>query len=559
MTIVRSPMVVAGTRLTQEMIEEFQSTGDWSGRLLTDYLDEGARSFPEKIAFVDARREITYGALRSETDRCAQGLVALGVGPGDVVSVQLPNWIEWVVLFLATKRIGAVLNTLVPIYRERELKFMLDLARPKVLVVPREFRGFDHAQMMQSLVSGLPCVQHILVIGDPLEGTEQWADFATRAWENEPDAVDLDARRPDPNDITLLIFTSGTTGEPKGVMHTHNTLGACTSDLPRRQFVTSDTVVHMASTMGHLTGLLWGAQMTIQEGATCILQEKWSAGEFVELVERHKITYTTAATPFLSDLLGLQDLAEHDVSSLQRFVCAGAPIPRAMVRLAKERLPNLVVAGGWGQTENGLVTASAPTDPPAKIIDSDGYPLKGMAVRVVDQFGNPLPVGAEGRLEAKGAYTFIGYAYRAETTAESFDGEWFRTGDLAVVDEQGYLRITGRTKDVIIRGGENIPVAYIENVLFEHPNISDVAVVGTPDPRLQERACACIVLAPDTAGITLEEIQEFLGSRGVARQYWPERLEVLAGLPRTASGKIQKFVLRQEAAELVQRDRPSDR
>jgi cyclohexanecarboxylate-CoA ligase len=242
------------------------------------------------------------------------------------------------------------------------------------------------------------------------------------------------------------------------------------------------------------------------------------------------------------------DLADHDVSSLVRFCCMGAPIPRALVRAARAMLPGLVVLGGWGQSENALVTLGIPGDPDEKIIDTDGYPWPGMRVRVLDETGAELPAGQEGRLQVTGPFLFVGYADRLAMTRASFDGDWFDTGDLAVIDVEGYLRITGRTKDVIIRGGENIPVAYVENVLYEHPRLQKVAIVGVPDPRLQERACACVVVSPG-AEFTLAEMRQFLQDKGVARPYWPERLVVLAELPATASGKIQKFRLREIVRE----------
>ncbi|MFL6056099.1 MAG: AMP-binding protein [Actinoallomurus sp.] len=329
-------------------------------------------------------------------------------------------------------------------------------------------------------------------------------------------------------------------------MHTHNTVMAANAPLPARLGLTRDSVIHMASTLAHLTGFLYGARLPVQVGATGVLQDVWSATRFVELIQEHGITYTSAATPFLHDLVNAPNLTDHDLSSLTRFCCMGAPIPRAIVREARRKLPDLVVLGGWGQSENGLVTLGIPGDPDEKLIDTDGYPWPGMRIRVVDAKGDEVPTGQEGRLQVTGPFLFVGYAERLELTRASFDGEWFDTGDLARIDADGYLTITGRSKDVIIRGGENIPVAYVENVLYENPKLAAVAVVAIPDPRLQERACACVVPAPGVEEFTFEEMQRFLKEKGVAKQYWPERLKILTDLPRTASGKIQKFRLRDQ-------------
>jgi acyl-CoA synthetase (AMP-forming)/AMP-acid ligase II len=294
-----------------------------------------------------------------------------------------------------------------------------------------------------------------------------------------------------------------------------------------------------------------------------VLQDVWDPARFVDLVADHGITYTSAATPFLHDLLNAPNLAERDVSSLVRFCCMGAPIPRVLVREAKRRLPGLAVLGGWGQTEEGLVTLGIPGDPEEKIIDTDGYPWPGMEVRVVDAAGAPLPPGSEGALQVRGPFVFVGYAERLAMTEDLFrpgedgNGDWFDTGDLAFLDAEGYLRISGRTKDVIIRGGENIPVSYVENALYEHPSVDSVAIVALPDPRLQERACACVILAPGAEPLSFSGMQEFLAEKGVAKNYWPEKLVLMTEFPRTPSGKIQKFRLRDRVASTAHDDQRS--
>lgn len=533
------------TTLTTELIENYTRQGYWVNRTICDHLDDVAARTPDKVAFVDRRRQITYRELKSEVDHAALGLLELGVESGDVISFQLPNWIEWIVVHYAASRIGAISNPLIPIYREREIGFMVALAKSKVIVVPSDFRGFDYPAMIQKIRPHLPTLDHVLVVdGRPGQGTGSWEDFMATPWQERRDSADLDRHHPDPNAVTLLIFTSGTTGEPKGVMHTHNTVIAENNPLPDRLGITAETVFHMASTLAHLTGFLYGARLNVQNGATCVLQDVWDPVRFLDLVEQHGITYTSAATPFLHDTLSVADLPDRDVSSLIRFCCMGAPIPRAMVREAREKMPDMVVLGGWGQTEEGLVTLGVPGDPDDKIIDTDGCPWPGMSIRVLDAAGAEPPAGEEGRLQVKGPFLFVGYAERMAMTRAQYDGDWFDTGDLARIDADGYVRISGRTKDVIIRGGENIPVSYVENVLYEDERIDAVAVVAIPDPRLQERACACVVLKAGADTLTFEQMQAFLADKGVAKQYWPEKLVVLPEFPKTPSGKIQKFQLR---------------
>ncbi len=315
-----------------------------------------------------------------------------------MVSYQLPNWIEFLIVHFAVTRIRAVNNPLIPIYREREVGFMVGLARSTVIVVPRTFRGYDHPRMVARLRADWPAMRHVLVVDGDTDATQtSWREFLDTPWEERRDPAELARLRPDPNDVTLLIFTSGTTGEPKGVMHTHNTLMAANAPLPDRLGVGADSVIHMASTFAHLTGFLYGVRLPTQVGgATAVYQDVWDPKRFVELVERHRLTYTSAATPFLHDTLAAPNLAEHDMSSLERFCCMGAPIPRAIVREAGATLPGLTVLGGWGQSENALVTLGIPGDPEEKLVERDGFPWPGMQIRVVDAAGAPLPAGTEG-------------------------------------------------------------------------------------------------------------------------------------------------------------------
>ena len=544
------------TILTAEQSAEFTSAGYWVSRTITDYVDEWAERTPDKLAFVDSRRQITYAALRAEADRCALGLLELGIEPGDLVSFQLPNWIESIVLHLGLSRIGAVSNPLIPIYREREVGFMVGLSQSKLIVVPREFRGFDYVDMVERLRPDWPHLEKVLVVGSP-SAPDSWEQFMATPWEQRRDPAQLPGLRPDPDDVTLVIFTSGTTGEPKGVMHTHNTLIGANLPLEHRMGINESTVVHMASTFAHLTGFEYGMRLPLQFGLTGVIQDVWDVQRFVELVEQHRITYTSGATPFVHDLLTHLPDDTSGLQSLTHFCCMGAPIPRAIVREAAERLPQMSVLGGWGQTENCLITIGIPGDTPEKIWTTDGYPLPGMEVRTVDPSNVPVPAGAEGRIQVRGPFLFVGYLKRIPMTRELItpDG-WFDTGDLGIIDPDGYLSISGRTKDIIVRGGENVPVAYVENILYEHPRIAAVAIVAVPHPRLQEIGGAVVQLK-DSDPFTLEDLREFLEAKRVAKPYWPEILKVVTDFPRTPSGKIQKFKIRQELSEEFSQEAPA--
>ncbi len=542
------------TLLTDEAIEKFTTEGFWRNRLLIDYLDAAAAAHPRQTAIVDRRGELSYHEFKQLVDRAALGFVELGINPGDTISIQLPNWREWLVAHYAAVRIGAVTNPLIPIYRDREVSYMMKKSKTKLIVTAAEFRGFNYAEMIARLRPSLPKLQHVLVVdaASSLPPEERsWEEFISTPWELLRDPMRLASRRPDPNDVSMLMFTSGTTGRPKGVMHTHNTLIAGSLPWNDRLGMNNESVVHMASTFGHLTGYLYGVSLPIMVGGTGVYQDVWNAQEFLDLVETHGIQHTSGATPFLHDLISAEGLESRDLSSLKRFCCMGAPIPRVYVEQARERIPSMTVFGGWGQTECYLVTMCSVSDPLEKIVETDGRALPGMAVRVLDANGELAQPGTEGALQVRGPFLFQGYLGKLELTRGEFDGEWFDTGDIATMDADGYIRIAGRTKDVIIRGGENIPVAYVENVLYEHPEIAGVAVIAIPHPRLQEIACAVVTLKHPDQGFTLEDLQSYFSAKGVAKPYWPERVVVLDELPRTASGKIQKYQLREQLLDQV--------
>lgn len=531
--------------LTREQIERNVAAGWWRNRLVNDYLREAVERHPEKPAITDSRGSLSYGDLGRLTDEAALGFLDLGVRRGDVVSVQLPNWNEFVVVMLALEKIGAVINPIAPNYREREIAAMLGLARPVALVVPARFRGWDYPAMYQSLRDEIGSIQTGVVVDGDARGDwlpwQRLLERGRRRWELRGA---LDWLRPDPDQVFELMFTSGTTGQPKGVMHTPNTLGCAAEAVIAAQRLTGEDVCHMASTFAHQTGFCYGIHLPMHLGASAVYQDIWEGGRFVELVEEKGITFTMGATPFVADTLRAARGRTEALRSLRTFISAGAPIP---VPVAEEmsRTLSCHLAAGWGMTENGLVTSVFPDDPPEKVVTSDGRPLQGMEVRVCDLDRRPLPPGKEGELYARGPFTFAGYIQGRAFSERFFDSEgWFTTGDLAIMDGDGFIRISGRSKDIIIRGGENIPIKEMEDLILRHPAVRQVALIAVPDERLGERACACVVL--EEAGVFgLEQLQRHLREHKVTRQLWPEQVEVMAELPMTPSGKIQKFRIRE--------------
>jgi cyclohexanecarboxylate-CoA ligase len=536
--------------LSEERIREESRHNYWRNETLTAYLDRWATQRPDRIAFVDSGGRLTWGELARTVDRVAHGLAAHGVAPGTVVSCQLPNWIEFALVFLAVERLGAVINPIPPTYRASELRFMLGLLEASVLVIPAEFRGFDYTQMARTLRGNLPRLEHVFVArGQAPSDMKPFAELTTEAWEDRP------GRRPltgtDPSHVHEVVFTSGTTGEPKGVMHAYNTVLSIIYPVIDRLAFSERDVILMGSTLGHQTGYLYGFCLNLLLGARAVWLDIWSPTAAARLVEAERVTFSMGATPFLRDLASAEPA--YDLTSLRVFISAGAPIPRPLVPAARARL-GCPISAGWGMSENGLVTCNGLNDPEEKVFGSDGFPLAGMALRVVDDDGRDVPAGDEGDLLVRGAAQFAGYFKRSQYTAESHTADgWFKTGDRAKLDGDGYLAITGRTKDLIIRGGENIPVAEVENLLFAHPKVQGIAIVAMPDPRLVERVCAFVIPAPGPAP-TLGELTGYLDTQGIAKHKFPERLEIVSEFPMTPSGKIQKYRLREWVADKLARE-----
>lgn len=526
----------------------YRKAGYWLDKPIDQLLTEAVARTPDKIAVVadradrDDARRFTYRELESLAERAANSLRRLGVGPGDVVTVQLPNWWEFVVTTYACSKIGAILNPVMPILRERELTYILNFCATKVFIVPKTYRGFGYAAMAEGMRGDLPHLRHLIVVDG--DGDTSFDRMLLSAQPEEKAAGKAAGLRPD--DMAALMFTSGTTGEPKGVIHTSNSLVGCNKALTERFGLDASDVLLVASPVGHMTGFAAIVLLSVYLGGTMILQDVWEPKHGVELMAREGVTYTAASTPFLTDICDAVKGGAPRPASLRSFLCGGAPIPSVLIERAANEL-GIKVCSLWGMTEALSATLTEPSRAGDKSSTTDGRALEGMEVLIVDADGRPMPVGQSGRLLVRGCQMFKEYYKKPELVTFDADG-WFDSGDLAYMDDEGYIRISGRVKDVLIRGGENVPVVEIENLLYKHPAVAAVAVVGYPDARLGERGCAFIV-PQQGRSIDLAGVQAYLAEQKMAKQFWPERVELIAELPRTASGKIQKFKLKDTAKD----------
>lgn len=524
------------TRLTPALVAEFTGGGWWPNETLDAVLRRQAAAVPEKTAVVDGRGRLTYRELDALADRVAAGLTAQGVGAGDAVACVLPNRAEAVVLSYAAWRLGAVLTPIVPIYGAREIRFILRESEAVLAVVPERFRGVDYPSLLERVRPDASALRHVVVLQNGFP----------------PSLLAAAPTRPaparSPNDVVCILYTSGTTADPKGVLHSHNTLLAeCGATIGYHRLTAGEVLV-MPSPVAHISGLLYGVVLPIVLGATSVLMEVWEPALFLDVIEREGGTFSAGATPFLQGALDAAGARGSVPPTLRLFPCGGADVPPSLIRRALEEL-GVRSGRGYGSTEFPSITSSAGPDvPEAKRADTDGAVVGPNQIELRDGDGHSVPLGRVGEIWARGPELCLGYR-NATLNAEAFDTRGFlRTGDLGVLDADGYLTITGRVKDIIVRGGEKFSAKEIEDLLAEHPKVRQVAIIPAPDASLGERVCAVVVPVDPGAPPTLGELVRFLEARELSRRKLPERLELYDVLPTTASGKIQKHVLRAELA-----------
>ena len=538
------------TSLRQRRIEEMELNGGWSNKLFFDSLRYWASRQPDAIAIKDSFGDISWDAFVAEVEAVSCGLLELGVRPGVVVQIQLPNWRHFVISVAAVERIGAVVNPVSTIVRSNELAVMSELAQPMVVITASNFRGFELASMHAQLREECDWVKELIVVGlDAPVNAMTWDELVEQGRFSAYDRSAVELVTPTPNDVCELIFTSGTTGEPKGVMHTQNTLNAASETFMstvcegiKSNFSDSapeGLIFHLALTLGDQNGYLYGIRAPLESGGQIVLQDVWDSKECLRLIEKHKVQVSMGGASFLTDLLEAKSLKDSELSEWKRFVCVGASIPASVLERADETLPCVVVPG-WGMTECGLLTVGQPIDSLERRL-SDGYPHPGNSVRVVDDKGLTV-VNREGNLQCQGSFCFVGYLQGRESTESCWDGGWFDTGDRASVDSSGYIKILGRNQDVINRGGVNVPVTEIENVLLRHEAVANVAIVGKSGNQLGEAACAFVI--PIHADLELEDLTTFLEENNITEQFWPDSLALVESFPMTPSGKVQKYKLR---------------
>jgi cyclohexanecarboxylate-CoA ligase len=532
-------------RYGAERVAEFYAAGHWRRDTIASLLRERASVDPDRVVVTDDTGSLTVDSLWSQSQRLARSLQGLGVGPGDRVSVQVPNWTEFPVIVAAVSALGAITVPIMPIYRREEVGYIVGDAEVKVSFTAPTAKGFDLAGMYADLG-----VEHVVVVRpDGSGGRAERAldELVSRPPEHDADWIDDQ----DPDLPWVIVYSSGTTSRPKGCVHTLNTISSSARRLAVALGSGPDDVTFGASPITHTQGLVNTVLIPLLVGGRARVMEGWVPSRAVEAIESSRATITMSPPTMLQMLLDDPAASAPRLASLTMWAVSGAAVSPDLLRRAKELMPGAAVVSAYGRTENITTTICTADDPPERVASSDGRALPGSSVVIVDDDGRELPRGEEGDIAFLGSSHMLEYLGMPEATADLFtpDGH-SRSGDLGVMDDEGYVRVTGRTKDIVIRGGMNISVRQVEDLLVEHPAVVTAAVVAMPDARLGERLCCFAVLTPGSS-LDLPAVRTYLLERGLALQKVPEHLELIEVMPTNALGKVQKNDLRAVARELA--------
>lgn len=519
-----------------------------NGRTLIECALSAAAAKPDMPVFLGDAAPATFASLLSDAEALAAALWEHGLRAGDVIAFQLPNWTEAAVVNLAASRLGLICNPLVPVYRDAELSFMLNDSQSKAVFVPSVFRSFDFGAMYARLRAQLSHGPLIVTVRGQSEIGPRYEDLLAAGCKRT-----VNWPRVMPDAVKLLLYTSGTTGRPKAVLHDYTTLTHAIGVTVAHWGIRPGDAILMPSPVTHATGYANALEMPFLHGTKTVLMDHWDAARAIRLIDEHEVAATVGATPFLKELTAAAMEANASLPSLRVFACGGAAVPPEVIRQANRVFANRPAFRAYGSSEAPYISIGYPHAAPAECAATTDGRVVDYEIRIVDQAGNDVPQGSEGEILARGPALFLGYANPADNENCFTPDGYFRTGDIGTMSADSWLTITGRKKDLIIRGGANISAKEIEDLLNDHPSVAEAAVVAVPHERLGEGVFAFIIArdgaAPDL-GLLLSHLQE----RRLSRQKHPEAMAVVDSLPRTASGKVRKDILRRMAADIVARN-----
>jgi len=536
------------TPFPQEFIRKYVEQGYWPELTFGEVLDNTIRTYPGKEALVDEKSRVSWLQLGIYVERIALKFLELGIKKGDTVIVQLPNWAEFVYLYLALCRIGAVAVMALPHHRHSEVKYLAQLTNSVALIIPSSYKSFDYIKMAEEIKEELPCLKYVITAGgEGSEGIPSLNEMMEERIEDKYPQGYLKRFSPQPRDVAVILTTGGTTAEPKGVPRTHNDYLCNTRYFTQALGRTDESILLIPTPIAHNAALLCGVNISVLTGCKMVLITKTGPEDILNAFEQEKITTTVLVPTQAWALVNCPTLNRYKLDSLENIASGGQNVPPELVRAMMDKIGCKVI-NVFGMAE-GPCSCTRLEDPVDIVCNTVGRPIcPGDEFKIVDDDGKELPPEEEGELIARGPCIFRGYFKAHEENKKAFTPEGFHlTGDLGSFDKNGNLRITGRKKDMIIRGGENISPAEIEQLLLSHPRIENVAVIGMPDPKFGERVCAYIKLKG--GNISLEEVVSFLKDRKIASFKLPERIEIIEEFPLTNVGKVSKKELKMDITE----------
>jgi len=519
----------------------YAGTGLWDERTIAQQASALADAAPDFVALIEGDITVTRAQVVADAEALSAAMHARGLRPGDVIAFQVPNWREAMVINLAAAMSGLVVNPIVPIYRDHEVSLMLADCGAKAVFVASTFRKFDYAAMARRLADMLPDLAHVFTVRG--EGPDDYAALLA-------EGRGLAFARPtvDPLGVKMVLYTSGTTGRPKGVLHSHVSIARILRESGAYWGLTEGEATLMPSPVTHVSGYANGLEAPFICGTRTVLMESWNAAEALALIDRHSCVGTVAATPFLVELAAAARESGNRLPSFRFFACGGAAVPADLIPAANAAFDHCRAFRVFGASEVPLVTFGWP-NVESLAATTDGA-IVDYEVRVVDHEDRDVADGQEGEILARGPGMMLGYADEGQTREAITTDGFFRTGDLGVRTVDGAITITGRKKDLIIRGGENISAKEIEDVLHAHPAVREAAVVAMPHARLGEGVCAYVIARGEAP--SPQALAAHVADSGLAKQKIPERFEFREDFPRTASGKVRKDLLRADVKALVE-------
>jgi acyl-CoA synthetase len=543
--------MIDGIKINENNKRIYEEKGYWGDRTLLDCWKESARRFKDREYVVDDRgSRLTYGEVDEKAGAIASCFLEMGIRSGDVISIQIPVWSEFVLFTIACFKVGAVINPIAICYDGEEIARLMNRSGSRIYICPTWHHDTDYEEQILSVKERIESLENIVLLDNLREKKSGLITLREILARYQPAESD---ERAGSNDIAAVLWTSGTTGDSKGVMLTHNNIIFSEKHFNRELGLTKEDIMFMPAPLNHATGFHHGIIAPMLKGAKVVLQYKFKGRDAVDLINSEKCTYSMGSTPFIFDIIDEIRKGKAYLGSLKFYLCGGSPIPSDMVKRAYGY--GIKLCEVYGSTESVPHAFVRPEQALAYMGSISGIPMEGVEVRIVDDSRKDVPAGVMGEEASRGPNVFVGYLNdRAATDSVLDDDGWFYSGDLCTGGEKNSIRVIGRKKDMIIRGGENLNSNLISEYVSTHPKVKDQAVIGMPDERLGERICAYVVLKKGTESLGLEELKQHLKQKKVPKRYWPERIEIIDSIWRTDSGKVKKGLLSEDLRLRMKRE-----